>query len=113
MFHQNRSQPYRFVTKLPADSHLTVGRKVALGEQDIEDLVHAGQSRRTLLSGKLPETTWQFPQTAAGSTEAFVYIGFAGKQPKRNLPNIETTERLQSEDQLRFHGDCLVAGDKE
>jgi hypothetical protein len=66
-----------------------------------------------LLTGKLPKTTRQFPQTAAGSTEAFVHIGFAGKQPERNLANIETTEGLQSQDELRFHGDCFVAADKE
>ena len=30
VFRKDGSQPYRFVTKLPADCHLRVGRKVAL-----------------------------------------------------------------------------------
>src|SRR5882757_8357010 len=52
-------------------------------------------------------------QMAAGSTEAFVYVRFAGKQPQRNLPDIEAAEGLQSEHQLRFHGARLVAADEQ
>src|SRR5260221_327056 len=54
-----------------------------------------------------------FPQAAAGSTEALVDVGFAREQPLRNLTNVEAAEGLQSQRQLRLHGDRLVAADKQ
>jgi hypothetical protein len=36
MFRQDRSQAYRFVAELPTDSHLRVGREVALREYKVQ-----------------------------------------------------------------------------
>src|SRR5712664_3264198 len=96
MFGQNGSQPYRFVAELPTDSHLRVGREVALGEYKVQDLMYGRQSRGILGGGKLPGAKRKFPQTAASPTETFVDVGFAGKQSKRNLPNTKAAEGLES-----------------
>src|SRR5712691_6289663 len=100
IFRQDGSQPYRFVAKLPTDSHLPVGREVALREYKVQDLVYGRQSRGILLAGKLLGAKRKFPQTAAGSTEAVVDVVFAGKQSKRNLANTEAAEGLESQHQL-------------
>jgi len=61
--------------------------------------VYGRQSRGILLAGKLPGVKRKLPQTAAGSTEAFVDVGFAGKQSKRDFPNFEAARVLQSQHQ--------------
>src|SRR5258708_1771363 len=113
MFRQNGSQPYRFVAEFATNSHLCVGREVALCEYKVENPMDGRQSGGILLASKLLGAKRKFPQTAAGSTEAFVDVGFAGKQSQRNFPNTEAAEGLESEHQLGFHGYRLVTADKQ
>src|SRR6185369_16751141 len=100
MFRQDGSQPYRFIAELPTDGRLRVAREVALREHKVKNLVYGRQSRVILLAGKVHFAKRKLSQTAAGSTEAFVDVGFAGKQSKGNLRNSEAAEGLESQHQL-------------
>src|SRR5438874_11153271 len=100
MLRQDVSESYGFVAKLSSDGGLRVGREIALGEQQVEDLTYGGESR-----GKLrlawPVGAWRkFSQLVSRSSKALVHIGFTYEKSKRDLPNVETAEGLQSQHQL-------------
>src|SRR5436190_22681971 len=113
MLRQDRCEAHRFVTQLAANGHVCARRKVALGEQEVQDAVDRREPRGPLTGRQLPDSKGQLAQSDARASEPLIDVGFAREQPQRDLPNVETAQGLQRQHELRFDGDGLVAADEQ
>ena len=105
---QHEPQSKRFVAKLAADHAIGLRGAVAFVEEQVE---HVKDAMHTLRIDALNLRVLAEPR--ARTLQPLVNGVFPLKQSKRDLSGVETAQRLQREDQLRFGRDRGIGANEE